>query len=348
MIYTVGTGWAIGYFILALASIIIGICWGVYKIKECSEKPIGGATLVILGLVFVYLWIFAAVHFRVGINERALLVNTINQTIIGVREHGVQSKPLMGVSIKYWPANTQYQIPVTMTGGTQSATTKNGTSVYDDVVVYFDLSEMDIASAYKAVNGNWENFFEKNLLPGLLSVSRSVSQKFLTNDHTVLRDDWEKLFETETENYLSDPTKGFGIKIMKGRTVLSWDFVNSDDAKAYDIANRAAYQVTQKENEKAALEIDKEMSNIRNEIINKTADGTIVSLQKISDYLKSQPSDLRPYLIEYLNSMADMEYLRIVAQEKPELIIPPHGSVITSASSTVDNSSSQNKTQESK
>lgn len=344
MIYTIGLGWSIIYFVLALALLVFGLYrvlrsrdYGYSREEKKTKRfplSLGQTCIFVLMFICIYFWFFAATHFRVPINERSLLINTISQTIVGVREHGVQSKPLLGVSVEDWPANSQYLVPVIMKGGKQSATTANGTSVYDDVNIYLNLSEMDLEGAYKAVNGNWEKFLEKNLLPGLLSVSRSVSQKFSTYDHTTKRDQWEKQYETEVEAYLSDASKGFKIKLVKGSTIMSWDFVNNEDAKAYDDANRAAYKATQNSNELAALKIESQMVDTKNEILRKSADGTIESVRKWNDFLKAQPPEMRPYLMQYLKEAENWEYLRLVSQLKPDTIIPPNGAAIVSTNSS--------------
>ncbi len=331
MIYTVGTWWAVGYFIFALIGIVVGICWGLYN-RTQGEKPVGGIICFAFGLVMVWFWIFAATHFRVNINERSLLINTVNQTVIGTRESGVQGKPLLGVSTIDWPAQNRYKVEVVMQKGVASATAKGGTSLQISNIIYLDLSKTMIAEAYRSCNGNWDVFFEKNLIPDFMSVARNVSQNYTPSEHTFKRDAWEKEYEDKLEALFSDPKHGYGIKIVKGTTIMSWGFSNEADEKAYDDSNRVSYSIDQKNKELEALKIDSAMVDTRNEMLKKTANGTIANLQAISDYLKSQPADIRPYLMDYLANMADMEYLRIVGQEKPDMILPPHGGSVIAQS----------------
>jgi len=336
MFFAVGLGWSWVFGILMVVALIVGIIWLIRQISEDDSK-IGPIVLIVLGLILVYFWTYAAGHVMVHINERALLIKTAQQEVIGVREGGIQSKPWIVKVIK-WPANTQYPLTLKMENGVASATTKNGTSIIDEVTVYLNLSEMDIESAYKAVNGNWDVFSEKNLIPGLLSVCRSVSKDFTTDEHSTKKDEWQKKFEEAAILYLSDPNQGFNVKLISSRTVMSWDFVNEADAKAFDEANQAAYQITKNLNKKAALDIEAQMVEIQNQMKTDTANGTIITLEIISKYLQNQPEEIRPYLISYLKNMENMEYLRIVGNGGYEVILPPNGSAIVSTNTASDSS----------
>lgn len=324
---TIGTGWAILYAILGLIGIIGGAIWLIYNARE-RESVLGPLAVLVVGIASAYLWSYAATHFRVPVNKQALLINTIDQKVIGTRQSGIQTRPIFGVKVDLWPANNQFDLLVDMGPGVESATTKNGTSIYADTKVYLDLSHMDIEAAFRASNGNWDTFYEKNLRPGLMDVTRNISDGFGTSDHTFKRGEWVTDYEAALQVYFATAGKGYGIVLVPGRTTMSWDFVNEQDAKAYDDANRAGYLTQQRENEKAALLIEAEMAKIRSEMLSSTADGSITGLQKISDFIASQPPELRPYLMEYLKTMVDLEYLRLVGEQRPAQFLPPNSGTV--------------------
>lgn len=321
---TVGTGWATAYFVIGLIVLAVGIVWLIIALGN-RESPAGGVILILFSFVIGYLWIYAATHFRVPINYKALLINTIDQTVIGEKTAGVHPRPFVGVKVINWPANTQYRLEVVMGSGVASATTKNGTSVYVNTSMYLDLSRMDVISAYKAYNGDWDHFVGSYLNPQMMGVTRTISQKYYTGEMTTLRVSWETDFEKSVQTLLATTGKGYGITLVQLQTIMSWDFVLDEDAKAFDNANRASYLVTQRENEKAALKIESEMVEIRSQMMSKTADATVDGMRKLADYIKAQPENLRPYLIEYLQTQVDLEYLRLVAQLQPDFFSPPRG-----------------------
>jgi hypothetical protein len=324
---TIGTGWAITYAILALIGIIGGAIWLIWNSRE-RNSVVGPLVVLVLGIGSAYLWSYAATHFRVPVNQRALLINTIDQQVIGTRESGIQTRPIFGVKVMLWPAYTQYDLTVDMAAGIDSATTSNNTPVYVDTRLYLDLSAMDIVGMYKASNGNFDVFLEKNLRPGMRGVARNVSIMYTTLAHSNQKTAWQLEYEKQLNVYLSDATKGFGIKLLPNRTVMTWDFVSPDDAKAFDDANRAAYLVMQRENEKAALMIEKEMAQTRSEMLLLSANGTVDSLQAMSDFIQSQPESIRPYLIQYMDTLVSLEYLRLVGEQKPASFLPPGSSTV--------------------
>ncbi len=322
MIYTIGSAWLLIYALAAIACIVGGAIWIMIAISD-RDRPVGGSITMAAGLVFVYFAIFAGTHFQVPINQRALLVNTIQQTVIGTRESGIQSKPLFGVDYTTWPANREFKVFIDLKPGTQSATSKNSAPLFVDTTFYLDLREMDIQAAFQAFNGDWDKFVESYLTPQFANLNRTVAQRYTTKEHETKRDAWETDFENEAKALLE--TNGYGITFVSGRTIMAWDFVSDEDARAYDTANRASYLVDQRENERQALMVEVQMSQIRAGMIISTTQATTGSLREVANFLASQPAEMRPMLMEYLSTQVNLEYLRLVAQQQPATIFPPNG-----------------------
>ena len=131
------------------------------------------------------------------------------------------------------------------------------------------------------------------------------------------------------EEFLSQEGEGFGISLVPGRTIMAWDFVNPEDAKAYDDSNRAGYLVVQRENEQAAVKIEAETQKIRSGMVVSQAQSTVESMKLVSNYLETLSPELRGYTVSYLDYFSEMEYLRQVDQLKPDVFFPPDGGPMT-------------------
>lgn len=315
------------FWLFALLGLVV-LFTGLYLVacfEESKAKGAGGVFLLLLSGFMIYLAIFAGTHFRVKINTRELLVDTINQKVIGVYESGIHKRPLVGSKRYEWPAYSEYYMLVEMAPGVESATTQNGTSVVIGLKMFFDLNNLDIERAYFAVGGGWSTFRGNILEPQIKSVARQVTSGFTTDRLWQDRPNWEKSFGTDLAAWIAQ--SGYGLRLLEGNTVMSWDFSNKEDATAYDIANRASYLVTQREREKAAMEIESQMAEIRAKIVATTAQGTVESAQRYVDFLQTLSPEMRAMAIEYLRTQVDFEYLRLIEQQKPGIFFPPGGSV---------------------
>jgi len=317
MVYTVGTGWFWFYLLAALAAFGITIALFYYEAK------VGGVITAVVGIVLIYFAIFAGTHFRVGVNERALLIDTVNQKIIGVRESGIQPKPLIGVRADIWPANKAYQIILDLKPGTSSSTSKDKISLWVDTKLYVDLSNMDLVNAFSAVNGGWDAFYSRYLEPQLMNEIRRTSIDFTVGDHSENRDVWSSKFDENAIAFFSNQAEGFGIRLVPGLTTMSFDFVNDDDAKSFDLAHRSVFLTVQRQNEQAALNIELGMAKTRADMLKTTAQGTIDAWTVVADYIRQQPNDVQSFLQNYMALQSNMEYLRMVSEQKPTVIFPP-------------------------
>jgi hypothetical protein len=323
MIYTVGSGWLAIYLLLAVVAVIAAY----YAIKDYSLGV--GVILFLLVPAFIYLAIFAGIHFRVDINHRALLVDTVNQRVIGVREAGVQSRPLIGVKPYDFPATKATQVFLDLYEGVASASSKEHIALLVDTKLFLDLSEVDLPSVYAAVNGDWKVFLDQYLETQLLNIVRETSTQYLVVEHETRRVDWANSFEEAVEIFFSDPGKGFGIRLVPGRTTMTWDFVYEADAEAYDSAHRTEYLIEKRLAEERALEIEVRMAEKRAEILENTAGGTIRAWGEVVDFIELQPSGIQEFLSQYMGLQANLEYLRLVGQLEPEVFFPPNGGPIT-------------------
>jgi len=322
MVYTIGFGWLCVYLVLGLIGLIVAL-YLVFTGFDHKGRMIGGLVVLVMAALLFYLAVFAGTHFRVGVNQRALLVDTVNQRIIGVRESGIQSRPLIGVKPIIWPANKSYQIFLDLEPGTASASSEDKISLWVDTKCYLDLSQMDLEAAYRAVNGDWGTFYKGYLESQLMNEIRRTSSQFSVSDHSEKRDLWAAQFDEYATAFFANKDEGYGIQLFLGRTIMSWDFVNPDDATAYDLAHRSVFLVTQRENEQAALNIEAEMAETRADMLGTTAQGTIDAWTIVADYIRQQPPEVQTFLTSYMGLQSNMEYLRMVSQQKPSMIFPP-------------------------
>lgn len=320
----VGGFWFWLFSLLGLVVLFTGL-YLVACFEESKAKGAGGVFLLLLSGFMIYLAVFAGTHFRVKINTRELLVDTINQKVIGVYESGIHKRPLVGSKRYEWPAYSEYYMLVDMAPGVEAATTQNGTSVVIGLKMWFNLSTLDIEKAYYSVNGDWGTFKGNILEPQIKSVARQVTADYATDRLWGDRRNWQKEFGSELSSWITE--SGYGLQLLEGNTIMSWDFSNQEDATAYDIANQASYLVTQREREKAAMEIEGQMAEIRAKIVATTAQGTVESAQRYVDFLQALSPEMRAMAIEYLKTQVDFEYLRLIEQQKPGIFFPPGGSV---------------------
>lgn len=328
MAITVGTGWFVFYGLFALAGLIGGGIWLSISITD-RRSPFPGIMVIIFGVVCLYLSIFAGTHFRVQFNERVLLLDTINQRIVGVRESGIQSKPLVGVAVKRFPAHKQYKFFCDLGPGTETAVTSPPlrAPVYVDSTFWLDLSEMDLVFIYRSFNGGWEQFQEQYLVPTCQDMNRTLTADFSPYQLEQERTVWEQQYQSLMEELFASEGEGFGVRMVPKRVVMAWDFANPEDATAYDEANRAANLQIKREHELEALLIEAQMTEVRASMIVSTTLGTVGSLQAVSDFLAEQPVEMRSHLMQYLGTQVNLEYLRLVAQQEPENIFPPGGTM---------------------
>jgi hypothetical protein len=319
MVYTVGGVWAGAYLILACILLLVAL-WIAFG--EAQSKG-GGLVLLVLGLICFYFGFFAATHFRVGVNERALIINTISGRVEGVRGPGVQPRPILGVRIQYWPANRAYQVFLDLQPGTASASTANNISLWVDTKLFLDLVDMNIEHAYYAVNGDWEVFYSRYLETQLMNLVRATSKDFTVVEHNTRREDWARAFDGRAQAFFASDIEGFGIRIVPDLTTMSWDFVSEDDAQAFDQAQRAAFLITQRQNEQAALNIEAQMAVTRAQILVDTGSGALEAWRQVVDFIALQPPDVQLFLVEYMDLQADLEYLRLVGEQRPDNFFPP-------------------------
>lgn len=319
MVYTIGPIWFWIYLGLAVVAVMLAF----WHLLDAQRVSVGVFFFAVATALFIYLSIYAGTHFRVGVNERALIINTIRGEVVGVHGPGVQSRPLLGVKVQNWPANKAYQIFLDLEPGTASATTKNNIALWVDTKIFLDLSDLDIEGAYRAVNGDWEVFYERYLETQLMNQVRLTSQDFLVVEHVTRRDDWTRLFDQNVQGFVAEGREGFGIKLVAGLTTMSWDFVSEDDAQAFDQAQRAAFLITQRRNEQAALNIEREMATTRAQILVETSLGATDSWEQVVDFISGQPPQIQQFLVEFMQLQGTLEYLRLVGQLQPENIFPP-------------------------
>jgi hypothetical protein len=329
MLFMVGLGWSVILLLVAVICLVVAIVWLVYRVqnsgswKEANKGwPIA---FFVAFFVFLYLGMFSVLHVKVLINNQALLVNTISQEITGVESAGIHEKKLF-TKVITWPANDRYYLQFSMQQGVESATCSDQTAVVIAVNFYLNLNKMDIEAIYKAINGDFTSFWNTVLRVAVLDIARDVSKNYTASEHTSKRDLWVIDFENELEKYLNE--RGYEITLIKGMTTESWDFASEEVSKAYDAANLAIYTQKEKENEKAALGIEQEMAVMRADMLISTTDGTISSLDKMATFFEDQDPEVRPFLVQYLGTLVDLEYLRLVGEQKPEQFLPPNSDTI--------------------
>lgn len=320
MIYTIGSGWGWGYLILGFIALIGGGIWA-YARSEERESPVPQVIgTIVLTILFGYLSLYAFTHYKVGINERSLLINTIEQKVEGVRDSGIQKRPILGVKTIDYPAFT-LKAELKMGDGISSATAKNGMGIYNAVTVYFDTREMDIEKVFHDYNGNWDKFQAEFLRPQMMNIARDITTGYEPEELTTKRKDWQAEFDSRASVYLA--ASGYNITIIPSQTTMSWDFVSAEDAKAYEEAKRAGYLQEVALKKKAALQVEADMAEIRAAMLTQSATGSVDALKVINEYLASVDPSIRPYIMEYLQTQVDLEYLRLVAEQKPDFIFPP-------------------------
>ena len=317
MVYFVGSFWLVAFGVLGL----IALFAAAYFLFE--RRAVAGILLGLAGVVLIYLAIFAGTHFRVPVNHRSLLIDTVNQEVVGVREQGVQKKPLIGIKIMNWPANDQYRLIADATSGTQSATTSDLIAVMVDTTMFLDLSKMDLPGAFSAVNGDWSLFESTYLIPQMLDENRRTTATTTLLTVASQKDKWTAAFDVNAQRFFEDPRKGYGIRLVPGQTIMSYDFVNDSDAKEFDESNTSVFLQTRRANELAALQIEAQMVEVRANMIVSTTIGTKEAMVIIGETLQAAPEWQRPYLMEYLQTMTGMEYLRLVGQQEPDVFFPP-------------------------
>jgi len=322
MVYTIGPIWFWVYAIAALFSIIGGLLWAFSSAGE-RESPVSGIVTLFVGIVLAYFSIFAGTHFRVKVNERALVVNQIKGEIEGERMPGVQSKPLIGVTICNWPANKAYQVFLDLQPGTASASASDQIALWVDTKLFLDLSNLDLERAYRAVNGCYDVFYSKYLETQLMNLVRLTSQDFTVLEHNTKKAEWAASFDANAEEFFQNTAEGYGIQIVPGRTTMSWDFVQPADAEAFDQANRAAYLITQRLNEQKALQIELEMARTRGEILVETSNGAVKAWEEVVSYVQGLSPETQKFLVEYMQLQGNLEYLRLVGQIQPDMFFPP-------------------------
>ncbi len=319
MVYFVGSFWLIAFGALGLLALLATVYFFV------ERRAVAAVVLGVVGLVSVYLAIFAGTHFRVPVNHRSLLIDTVNQKVIGVREEGVQQKPLIGIKVMNWPANRQYRLIADATTGTQSATTSDKIAVLVDSTMFLDLSQMDLAGAFTAVNGDWDKFEANYLIPQMLDENRRTTAKTELLTVATQKDVWTAAFDENAQRFFTDSRKGYGIELVPGQTIMSYDFVNPADAARFDDSNTSVFLQQKRENERRALLIEAEMVGIRASMVVSTTQGTIQSMESLRQYLATVPIEERQQILDYLPILTQMEYLRLVGQQEPDLIFPPAG-----------------------
>lgn len=326
----VGSGWSIAFLVLAglcLIATVGQIFFGTSQRGGFREMPKGWLiTTAILTVILFYLGMFSVNHVKIPINNRAIMITSVDQDVIDVVGPGTHRKKDILSYPMLWPSNNEQYIPTKMERGAESATTKDQTAVILDLTLYFDLSEMDIEKIYRAVNGDFIVYYHNNLKKAIFDTARIVSQKYSASEHTSLRDNWENEFEKLLEEYLNN--EGFKVKLVSGMTKQSWDFDNPAVAAAYDAANLAIYTQKQRENEKAALTVEQDMAVMRGQMLSSTTGGTISSLEQIATFFDKQQPETRPYLSQYLNTLVNLEYLRLVGEQKPIQFLPPNSDTI--------------------
>lgn len=320
---TIGPIWGTIFGILTIFAAIFGIT-GIISLYEERMRIVfkGLITILIMSIIvgLGYLTTFAFTHYRVDINTRSLLFNKIEQEIIETRESGVQERPFIGAKSFDYPAH-EMKTEFAMGGGVSSATALNGMGINNAVNVYLNTRSMDITQMYTEYNGDWDHFMAEFLRPQLMKIARGITKDYNPEELTTRRVDWEKEFDKQTTAFLE--ASGYDIYLIKNQTVMSWDFVSKDDEMAYEEAKRAGYLEEIALKQKAALVIQKQMATIRAEMLTESATGSVDAVQIMANYLGSVDPEMRPYLMEYLETQVDLEYLRLVAELKPDIIIPP-------------------------
>jgi hypothetical protein len=326
MSYTVGVWWFWIYGVIALTFLVAGVIW-IFSELIKREFPLPGVITFCFGGLLMYLSIFAGTHFRVPVNMRALIIDNIKGEVVGTRNAGIQGKPLFGVTVCNWPANKAYQVFLDLEPGTASASSKDQIALWVDTKHFLDLSRLDLERSYRAVNGCWDTFFEKYLETQLFNLVRQTSKDYTVLEHNTKKSEWAMKFDQNANVFFSDGTKGYQIQIVPGRTTMSWDFVNTADAEAFDQAHRSAFLITQRLNEQKALEIEKEMAQTRAEILETTAGGATQAWDDVVTFIESLPPQSQKFLEQFMQLQANLEYLRLVGQHDPEVFFPPGSSL---------------------
>ncbi len=326
----VGSGWSIAFLVFAGLCLIATVGRILYEKSHYSgfkEIPKGWLiTTAILTVILFYLGMFSVNHVKIPINNRAIMITNVEQNVVDVIGPGTHRKKNILSYPMLWPSNTQGSISTTMQRGVESATTKDQTAVIVSLTLYLDLSEMDIEKTFRAVNGNFTVYFDNNLRKAIFDTARIITEGYTASELTSLRDKWEKEFDTLFVEYLK--TEDFNVKLVSGRTKQSWDFDNPAVAAAYDAANLAIYTQKQRENEKAALTVEQDMAVMRGQMLSSTTGGTISSLEQIAIFFDKQQPETRPYLSQYLNTLVNLEYLRLVGEQKPVQFLPPNSDTV--------------------
>ncbi len=267
--------------ILGIAFVVISLGLALAAAACFVEKEKGkglsfGLGALLLAAVAVFL-IFAIL---VPMNNRVLLIDWFSQQPVGTRTAGIQWRPFFAKKVAY-PAERAYRFEVHAGEDTESASSADQAALKVDVTIYFDVSQMDLESAYRDFNGDFGTFSAKYLSPQLARLIRKVSRQFTTDEHTTAREEWVDAYEEEVAALLQ--VDGYGLKLaISGGTMMSWDFVSDQDREAFERANRAAYLITQRENELKAALVEKEIADIKNLMVLESAKVTVASLQEMA------------------------------------------------------------------
>src|SRR3989344_3750899 len=253
MSYFIGTTWAVVFGVLALIGLGITL-YAAFIQNKTSTGRIGlmvSATVMTIGLSC--LTYVAKTQFRVPVNTRALLVDTIHQVRVGVRESGIQVRPLIGINVTNWPATRADLVSFSMDSGLASAPSAvTHTPLKLGVDFYVDLSNLDIMTAHKDGYTTYTDFLNRYVLLQAANVARSITQQYSVEEHNTKKNEWALDFETAQQAFYDLPNKGYGLRVVSGRAIMTWDFLNEDDGKAYDLANRSNFLKLDKANQEAA------------------------------------------------------------------------------------------------
>ena len=324
MSYFVGTVWFSIFGVLALVALVATL-FGLANIRRADRfsmvMPIVmlGASLGLIGATY-----FAKTHFRVPVNKRALLIDTIHQKRIGVRDSGVQSRPFIGVNTSNWPATKADLVSLSMESGLASAPSAGThTPLKIGVDFFVDFSNLDIMAAHRDGFTTFDDFMDRYVLPQAANVGRSIAILYTVEEHNSKKDEWAAKFVTQQQEFYDVPNQGYGLRVVPGRAVMKWDFFNEEDGNAYDLANRSNFLVLEKNNQLQAAKVDQQITEQRSAVLAATSSAVTTSWGIILGYMRPLSPEDREVIYRYMPLQANLEYMRLVGDLKPGTIFPP-------------------------
>ena len=314
----IGPIWAWFFLIVGAIAFVIGIIWLIASLAN-RETPVWGILVLILGILFLFQGSYSKTHVIVPVNHKALIVDTLTGDVIGKPlSAGVQKKPAFRVNVMFWPQNQAYKHTLDLAPGTSSASSLDRIALYVDSTVWIDLSGLEIERAYYAVNGGWDKFLAEYLEPQMMGLVRETSKGFTVFEHQDSKPLWVEAFDKKNAEFFSTEA-GFGVQILEERTIMSFDFVNSADAEAFDNASRSVALVRQRENELKAAEIEVQIAEKRAEILLKNSEGSTLAFEPILEYYRSLSEDEKAFMPEIMDHLETLEALRIAGDKDSDV-----------------------------